>query len=183
MNKLITGLLALSPFLTFAEGLSLDPAHSEVTFSVRHMGLSRVKGEFESFEAHAEVEDDQLVSVHAKIDVSSIDTGNSDRDGHLLSGDFFEAEEHPSIEFKSTEIKDGKLHGHLTIKGTTKEVALDMEFLGPEVDPWGNTRYGLTLEGELDRRDYGLTWNRMTEAGGIVVGHTVTLSISVQFME
>ena len=163
-----------------AETLEVDKAHSEVHFSVSHMVVSTTKGEFNEFDAEVMVEGDDLSSVKATIPVSSIDTDNQKRDDHLKSDDFFNAETHPNITFESTEIKGGKLIGNLTILDTTKEVALDLEFLGPVKGPWGKTRYGLNLSGEIDRTEYGLTWNKVMEAGGLVVGDTVSISISVE---
>jgi len=174
-------LSALSPFSLFAaESLEVDYAHSEVHFSVSHMVVTKTKGEFNEFKAEVMVEGDNLTSVTATIPVSSIDTDNEKRDGHLKSADFFNAEKYPNITFESTEVKDGKLVGNLTILETTKEVELDLEFLGPVVGPWGKTRYGLNLSGEIDRTEFGLTWNKALEAGGVVVGDEVTISISVE---
>lgn len=175
--------LALFPFFISAEEMKIDKDHSEVQFSVSHMVIARTKGQFTEFNATVVVEEDQLVSVKAEIPVSSIDTGNKKRDEHLRSDDFFDAEQHPAITFESTESKEGKMHGNLTIKGITKDVALDLEFLGPVVDPWGNTRYGLNLSGEIDRTEFGLTWNAAMETGGVVVGDTVRLAISVEVMK
>ena len=144
------------------------------------MVVATVKGQFQEFSADVMVEGDELSSVTASIPVSSIDTDNEKRDGHLKSGDFFSLEKYPNITFESTEVKDGKLVGNLTIMDTTKEVELDLEFLGPVVGPWGKTRYGLNLEGEIDRTEFGLTWNKALEAGGVVVGDTVKIAISVE---
>jgi polyisoprenoid-binding protein YceI len=175
----ILSLFAL-PFLTAAETLEVDKAHSEVHFSVRHMVVATVKGQFQDFDAEVMIDGDKLTSVTATIPVSSIDTDNEKRDEHLKSGDFFDLDAYPNITFESTGIKDGKLVGNLTIMETTKEVELDLEFLGPVVGPWGKTRYGLNLEGEIDRTEFGLTWNKALEAGGVVVGDMVALSISVE---
>ncbi|MEX2608027.1 MAG: YceI family protein [Kiritimatiellia bacterium] len=175
--------LALLPFLVSAEELKVDKDHSEIQFSVSHMVISKTKGEFTEFDATVVVEEDKLVSVKAEIPVSSIDTGNKKRDEHLRGADFFDVEEYPNITFESTKIEDGKLHGNLTILDITKEVALDLEFLGPVVDPWGNTRYGLNLSGEIDRGEFGLSWNKALEAGGVLVGDTVSISISVELMK
>lgn len=163
-----------------AETLNVDKTHSEVHFSVSHMVVSKTKGEFNDFEAVVKVEDDKLVSVEATIPVDSIDTDNEKRDAHLKNSDFFDVVKYPNITFTSTAVKDGKLVGNLTILDTTKEVELDLEFLGPVKGPWGKTRYGLNLSGKIDRTEYGLTWNKALEAGGVVVGDIVSLSISVE---
>ncbi len=175
--------LALLPFVVSAEEMKIDKDHSEVQFSVSHMVISKTKGEFTEFDAAVVVENDELVSVKAEIPVSSIDTGNKKRDEHLRSADFFNVDEYPNMTFESTRIEDGKLHGKLTIMETTKEVALDLEFLGPVKDPWGNTRYGLNLSGEIDRTEFGLTWNAAMETGGVVVGETVSMTISIEVMK
>lgn len=169
--------------LVSAESLEVDTAHSEVHFSVSHMVVSKTKGEFTEFTADVQVDGDALTSVSATIPVKSIDTGNQKRDDHLRSADFFDVEKYPNITFESTEVKDGKLVGNLTILETTKEVELDLEFLGPVKGPWGKTRYGLNLTGEIDRTEFGLTWNKALEAGGVVVGDMVSLSISVELMK
>ncbi len=178
MKKLC--LLMVFPGILMAEMLEVDKSHSEVQFSVSHMVVSKTKGEFTDFEANVDVVDDKLVSVKATIPVSSIDTDNEKRDDHLKSGDFFNVEKYPNITFESTEVKDGKLHGKLTILETTKDVVLDLDFLGPVKNPWGKMVYGLNLEGEIDRNDFGLTWNKALETGGVVVGDVVKISISVE---
>lgn len=175
--------LSLLPFLVSAEEMKIDKAHSEIQFSVSHMVISKTKGEFTEFDATVVVKNDQLVSVNAEIPVSSIDTGNKKRDEHLRNADFFNVDDYPTIRFESTKIEDGKLHGTLTIMDTTKEVAMDLEFLGPVKDPWGNTRYGLNLSGEINRTEFGLTWNKAMEAGGVVVGETVSMTISIEVMK
>lgn len=169
--------------LNAAESLEVDKAHSEVHFSVSHMVVTKTKGEFNEFDAVVKVEGDDLVSVSATIPVASIDTDNEKRDEHLRSADFFNVEKYPNMRFESTEVKDGKLIGNLTILDTTEEVELDLEFLGPVTGPWGKTRYGLNLTGEIDRTDFGLTWNKALETGGVVVGDKVSLSISVELMK
>jgi polyisoprenoid-binding protein YceI len=182
MNIFKTAVLAVlfTLGLNAAESLDVDKAHSEVHFSVSHMVVTKTKGEFNEFDAKVMVEGDDLVSVSATIPVASIDTDNEKRDEHLRSADFFNVEKFPNMTFESTEIKDGKLIGNLTILETSKEVELDLEFLGPVTGPWGKTRYGLNLNGEIDRTDFGLTWNKALETGGVVVGDKVSLSISVE---
>lgn len=172
--------LALIPFLASAEVLEVDKSHSEVQFAVSHMVVSTTKGEFTEFDAEVTVENDKLVSVKATIPVSSIDTDNKKRDDHLKSGDFFNAEKYPNITFESTAVKGDKLVGNLTILDTTKEVELDLTFLGPVKNPWGKTVYGLNLEGEIDRTEFGLSWNKALEAGGVLVGDEVKITVSVE---
>lgn len=180
-NSIIFALsLFLLPAAYAAEALEVDSAHSEVSFSVKHMVVATVKGQFQEFDAEVMIDGEELSSVKATIPVSSIDTDNQKRDDHLKSGDFFNLDAYPNITFESTKIEEGKLIGNLTIMETTKEVELDLEFLGPVVGPWGKTRYGLNLEGEIDRTEFGLTWNKALEAGGVVVGDTVKIAISVE---
>ena len=167
---------------------TLDKAHSEVGFSVRHMMISNVRGHFNEFAAAVTAEDNDLTSanVSVTIDPTSIDTRNSDRDNHLRSADFFKVEEHPKITFESTRLvqngdSEYALEGNLSILGTTKQVTLDCEIQGPAKDPWGNEKIGVVATGKINRADFGLTWNAALEAGGVLVGDTVKLDIEMQF--
>jgi polyisoprenoid-binding protein YceI len=168
----------------------IDPAHTSIGFSVRHMMIAKVRGTFGAYDAKALLDADDLTKskVEATIDVSSIDTGEADRDAHLCSPDFFDAENHPTIRFTSTAIEAAgagryRMTGDLTIKGTTRPVTLDVEATGPAKDPWGNTRFGFSLAGEIDREDFGLTWNQALETGGVLVGKKVKLEAEVQVLE
>ncbi|WFB35021.1 YceI family protein [Kiritimatiellota bacterium B12222] len=175
--------VAAAAFHLSAKELDVDKSHSEIQFTVSHMVVSKTKGQFKEFEAKVDVTDGKLVSVNATIPVSSLDTDNEKRDSHLKSPDFFNEAEYPNITFVSTKVEAGKLHGKLTILDVTKDVVLDLEFLGPVTSPWGKTVYGLNLDGEIDRTEFGLTWNKALEAGGVVVGDMVHLSISVELTE
>jgi len=179
-SKLLSIVLMAMSFSLFAEKLAVDKSHSEVQFSVSHMVVSKTKGEFSEFDATVVVKDDKLMSVKATIPVESIDTDNKKRDDHLKSADFFNVKKYPTITFESTKVEDGKLTGNLTIMDTTKEVVLDLKFLGPVKNPWGKLVYGLNLDGEIDRKDFGLTWNKTLETGGLLVGETVKITISVE---
>lgn len=168
----------------------LDPAHSSIGFSVRHMMIAKVRGQFPKYEAKAQLNPDDLASssVEATIDVASIDTGVADRDAHLRSGDFFDAEKHPTITFRSTAVEAAgegryRLTGELTICETTKPVTLEVEATGPAKDPWGNTRLGFSLHGTLNREEFGLTWNQALEAGGFLVGKDVKIECEIQVIE
>lgn len=174
---------------TVAEALSwsIDPAHSEVTFSVRHLGISRVTGAFQEFDASLEVDPADLntLQTNATVQISSIDTRNEDRDEHLRSPDFFDAENYPEMTFASTGISNINgstftIEGDLTIKDVTKPVAFDAEFLGTAQGPMGDERAAFTATTVIDRTEYGLQWNRLTEAGGVVVGHDVTINLDIQ---
>ena len=168
---------------------SIDPAHTQIEFSVKHMMFTTVRGQFSDFEGSVELDTDNPAesSVSVTIDAASIDTGVSDRDAHLKSGDFFDVENHPEITFRSTRvegpIEEGgsfEIVGDLTIHGVTREVTLEATFEGTGTDPWGGTRAGFAAETAIDRRDFGLTWNQALETGGVLVGQEVTISLQVQ---
>jgi len=169
---------------------SIDTAHSEIGFKVKHMMFTNVSGNFEKFDASIETEGDDFTT--AKFDFSgeidSVNTGNADRDNHLRSADFFDAGQFPKLTFKSTSFEkidegDYKLTGDLTLHGVTKTVKLDVEFGGLAKDPWGNTKTGLSATGKINRKDWGLNWNSALETGGVLVGEEVKLNIELQFIQ
>lgn len=164
---------------------AVDPAHSEVGFKVKHMMISTVKGHFDNFEVdvESETEDFKDAEINVKIDTASINTKNSDRDAHLKSPDFFNAEEFPHLTFRSTSYDGSKLVGELSIKDITKEIVLNVEFNGMADDPYGNTKAGFEISGEINRKDFGLSWNAVTEAGNIVVSDSVKLVIDAQLVK
>lgn len=165
----------------------LDPMHSEVQFKVKHLVISTVTGSFKTFEGELSTESDDFegADVSFSLDVNSIDTNQEARDGHLKSGEFFDAETYPKISFKSTSFtKDGddyKLTGDLTIKDVTKSVTLDVEHGGVAGDFYGNTKAGFEVTGKINRKDFGLVWDGVTEAGSVVLGSDIKLIINVQF--
>ena len=169
----------------------LDPVHSQIQFKVKHLMITTVTGNFDKFQASVETEDDDFIKAKISFtaDIDSISTGVADRDAHLKSADFFDAANHPQLKFVSTKVenvdKDGsyELYGDLTIRGITKNVKLDVEFGGVIKDPYGNTKAGFTINGKISRKDFGLQWNAVTEAGGIVVSDEVRLSCDLQFIE
>ncbi|MDA8032652.1 MAG: YceI family protein [Actinomycetota bacterium] len=163
----------------------LDKAHSIVGFVVRHLMVSKVRGQFNDFDGEIVVGEtlaDSKVSV--TIQVASIDTREEQRDGHLKSGDFFELETYPTITFVSTAVRpaggDWKVDGNLTIKGSTRPVTLDVEFLGATGDPWGGKRIGFSARTEIDRDDYGMNFNAAVEGGGLVVGKRITIELEAE---
>ncbi|GAA0956769.1 YceI family protein [Frigoribacterium faeni] len=166
---------------------NLDPTHSEVSFSVRHLAISKVKGSFESFDASLVTAEDHTASkVTASIDVASVNTNQKDRDGHLQSGDFFLAGEHPKMTFVSTSIEEKGddaflVHGDLTLRGVTKPVTLKSEFGGLVVDGYGQTKLGFSATTKIDRTEFGVTWNAALEAGGFTLGNDVTVTLEIQF--
>ncbi len=167
---------------------NIDPTHSEVTFKVKHLMISTVTGRFKVFEGKAESEDDEfknIQNIEFKADVKSIDTNNDQRDEHLRSADFFAAEEHADMIFKAEkfDVTSEKLQGELTIRNTTRPVTLDVELGGVVVDPYGQTKAGLAVSGKISRKEFGLTWDAVTEAGSVVVSDQVKLNVEVQFVK
>lgn len=166
----------------------IDPTHSSVGFSVRHLMISKVKGTFETFDATFVTGENPLDSkVTATAQVASINTNEENRDQHLRTNDFFEAEKYPTITFVSTGIKekdaaDGEyiITGDLTIKGVTKSVDFDFEFGGFATDPYGNYKAAASAEAEINREDFGLTWNAALETGGVLVGEKVKITLDIQ---
>jgi polyisoprenoid-binding protein YceI len=166
----------------------LDPTHSELTFKVKHLMISNVKGEFKSFSGAINQEDFAKGKVSVSVETASVDTNNADRDTHLKSGDFFDAEKHPAMTFESSrfdKVSDDayKLTGALTIKGVSKEVKLDVEFGGTNKDPWGNEKAGFSFSGKINRKDWGLNWNAALETGGVLVSDEVRIDGEVQFVK
>ncbi|MAN87955.1 MAG: hypothetical protein CL555_14340 [Algoriphagus sp.] len=167
---------------------TIDPTHSEVSFKVKHLVISTVTGYFKKFEASAESNSDDFdgAKVNFSAEIDSIDTNQSDRDNHLKSADFFDAANHPKLSFEGTVQKNGgdyKLVGDLTMRGTTKTVELDVDFGGVAGDPYGQTKAGFEIEGKVNRKDFGLTWSAVTEAGNVVVSDQVRLLLSVQLVK
>ena len=166
----------------------IDPMHSEVQFKVKHLVISTVTGFFKSFEGSLESENDDFedAEIDFSLDIDSIDTNQSQRDEHLKSPDFFDAAQHPKISFKSTSFKktgddEYKLAGDLTIKGITKPVILNAEYGGSTNDFYGNTKAGFEVTGKINRKDFGLVYDGVTEAGSVVLGEDIKLLINVQF--
>jgi len=169
---------------------NLDPAHSQVEFRVKHMMITTVRGQFGKVEGRIELDDENPSesSVSVTIDASSIDTRNQDRDTHLRSADFLGAEEHGTIEFRSTRVEGEwkepgdvfKVHGDLTIRGVSKPVVLDAIYEGEGRDPWGGDRISFTADTRIDRKDFGLKWNQALETGGVLVGEEVKIHIEAQ---
>jgi polyisoprenoid-binding protein YceI len=168
---------------------SIDPAHSQVEFGVKHMMFTTVRGQFSDFEGTIafDPEDPSASAVEVNIEAASIDTGVEDRDNHLRSGDFFDVEQFPTISFRSTSVTGPiteagsfTIKGELTIRGEQRTVELEGTFDGTGTDPWGGTRAGFSASAKIDRRDFGLTWNQALETGGVLVGHEVSISLQVQ---
>lgn len=169
---------------------AIDPTHTEVQFKVKHLVISTVTGFFKKFSGSVESdgEDFDGANVDFSLDVHSIDTNQPDRDGHLKSSDFFAADQYPAISFKNGKLKKisgnkYKLSGSLTIRETTKALDLDVEFGGTMKDPWNNMKAGFEINGKINRKDFGLNWSALTEAGGMVVGEDVKIHINVELVK
>jgi len=167
---------------------SIDPTHSEIGFTVKHLMISNVRGNFTNFEATIDGEDFINSPIKVKIDAASISTHNTDRDNHLKSADFFDVENHPSISFEGnscskSDSENYKLKGMLTIKGISKEVVLDVEYGGTNKDPWGNEKSAFAITGKINRKDWGLNWNAALETGGVLVGEDIKINAEVQFVK
>ena len=164
---------------------TIDAAHSSIEAVAKHLVVSKVRGRFTRFDGHI-VMADQLENstVEVSIDAASIDTNDEGRDGHLRSEDFLDVENHPSLTFRSSSVKrtgdDYVVPGELTIRGITRPVELDVEYLGLIVDPWGNEKAGFTATTVLDREEFGITWNAALESGGVLVGKTLKVEIDLQ---
>lgn len=172
---------------------NLDPAHSQVEFSVKHMMFTTVRGRFADVQGTVTLDSDspEESAVEVSIDVASLDTRVADRDAHLRSGDFFDVENHPTMAFRSRRVEGPaatpeasfRVVGDLTIRGVTREVILEARFEGTGTDPWGGTRAGFSARTTIDRRDFGLTWNQALETGGVLVGHEVKIDLQIQAVQ
>ena len=178
-------LAVLSPAVR-AETYEIDASHSQVGFRIKHL-VGKVPGRFTGFSGTIEFTPGKPESwkVVAKIDPATINTDNEKRDGHLKSPDFFDVAKYPEMSFKSTKVTDAKgetakLHGELTMHGVTKPVVLDLELGGTTKDPWGNTRAGFTATGKVKRKDFGIVWNKTLDAGGLMLGEEVSVSLDIE---
>jgi len=176
----------MSDLSTLATGTwTIDPSHSTVGFVARHLMVAKVRGHFTEFAGTITIADDRLQSaVEATVQIASIQTNDSGRDGHLLSPDFLDAAQFPTMALRSTGISVSRdhyvLHTDLTIKGVTKSVDFALEFDGVATDPWGNTKAGFTAEAEVNRKQWGLEWNVALEAGGVLVGDKVKIVLEIE---
>jgi polyisoprenoid-binding protein YceI len=168
---------------------SIDPVHSRVGFAVRHLGIATVRGHFGSFEGSFEIGDElESAKVFGSVEAASVDTQEQQRDDHLRSADFFDAERFPRIEFESKEIRrldedSFEIAGDLTMHGVTREISLSAEILGTESDPWGNERVGVEARGELNRKDYGMTFNQVLGSGNVLVSDKVKLVLEASVVK
>jgi len=164
---------------------NVDPAHSKVGFAVKHMGIATVRGEFTEFEGTLEIGQDlSTARAHGTVKVESVDTNEPQRDTHLRSADFFDAEQYPELQFESTRIEalddeEFRITGNLTVHGVTNEVVLHADMQGTDTDPWGNERVGLEITGQLSRGDYGMTFNQALGSGNMLVSDKVKLALDI----
>lgn len=172
---------------THLQTFTIDPSHSRMGFTVRHMGFSKVRGSFETFEGSVRLSSGDLSTLEASavLQAASITTNEPKRDAHLRSGDFFDADNHPTVTFRSTGVKhiNGSrftLAGELTMRGVTKAVELHGEYLGEGQDPWGGTRVAFEARTEVNRKEFGLNWNAILETGGVLVSEMVEIHLEVQ---
>ena len=163
---------------------NVDASHSEVGFTGRHLMVSKVRGQFKDFAAVVTVAQPfEQSTVEATVQMASVDTNSADRDAHVKSADFFDVENNPTMTFKSNKITDNTLEGLLTIKGVSKQVSFDLDFGGISADPWGGTRAGFEATTEINRKDFGLTWNVALEGGGVLVGEKIKIALDVELIQ
>lgn len=174
----------MTVFNTLAPGnYTVDPTHTEIGFTARHMMVAKVRGTFHEFTADVVVGEtlaDTVVT--AEVQMNSVDTRNEDRDNHLRTSDFFDVENHPTMTFRSTEITESSMTGDLTIKGNTRPVTFDLDFAGVSPDPWGGTRAGFEATTEVNRKDWDLSWNVAVEGGGVLVSEKIKLHLDVELV-
>lgn len=168
----------------------IDPTHSEIQFKVKHLMISNVTGQFNKFEGTVETdgEDFTTSAIHFSADIKSINTNNEQRDAHLHSGDFFDTENYPKLVFTGSKMEriddeNYKLNGMLSMRGVSKAISLNVELGGIAKDPWGNTRAGFSISGKINRKDWGISFGMLTDAGGVGLGEEVKLIASVQFIK
>jgi len=164
---------------------AVDPTHSEISFKVKHMMISTVRGFFKDFDAQIKASEENLSDAEFSFSAStaSVNTNNEDRDNHLKSDDFFNSEKYPKMTFESTSFDGETIKGNLTIRDVTKEITLNADISGIAVDPYGQTKVGMEISGEINRKDFGLTWSAVTEAGNVVVSDKVKLAVDIQFVK
>ena len=183
----IAAVLFLSPFAHAADTYKIDPAHTSIGFSVRHLGLSNVKGQFKEFAGVIVLDDGKITEANGTIQTKSVDTGVQQRDNHLRTADFFDATNYPTITFKTkrVEMTGGQiiLVADFTMRGVTKELRLPANLAGPAKDPWGNLRVGLGAKTKLNRMDYGIKYHQALETGVLAVGEEVELEINAEAIQ
>ena len=168
----------------------IDPSHSHITFTVRHMMISKVRGRFEAFSGSVNFDEANPANttVNIEVDLTSVNTRDEKRDGHLKSPDFFDVEKYPTMTFVITRVEqidahNGRLYGSLTIKGISKEIVLDVEYAGTAKSPWGSVSAGFSARGAVNRKEWGLNWNQALETGGVLVGDKINIEIELELVK
>jgi polyisoprenoid-binding protein YceI len=168
----------------------LDPMHSELQFKIKHLMISNVSGAFKNFHAEVETEEEDFSTAEINLvaEMDSISTNNEQRDAHLRTSDFFEVEKYPELKFKSTKIEKAgsdifALHGELTLKGVTKPAKLNVEFNGTTKDPWGGERAGFVVTGKINRADWGVSFNKALETGGVMLGDEIKINSEIELVK
>lgn len=188
-TKLLLAVFLLSGSVLFGQSVwTLDKAHTEIQFNVNHLVISEVSGKFKEFDGSVRSKSDDFDGSEIEFNamVASINTDNEQRDGHLKSDDFFNAEKYPELKFKGNLVKNGSgyvLKGEMTIRDVTKPIAFDVDYNGTVTDPWGNVKSGFKIKGTIDRFDYGLKWNTLMEAGGAVVDNEINIVCNVELQK
>lgn len=189
MVQWVVGALAVGGLAASAADYQVDPVHSTVGFSIRHLGISEVRGAFTNFTGKIAYDPAKPEEFKASgtVEVASLNTGNDKRDGHLRSPDFFDAAKLPEIKFETTGIKkmddEWVVTGQFTMHGVTKEIKLRGELSGPVQDPWGKQRIGLSATTKLNRLDYGIVWNKTLDKGGVMIGEEVKISLNIEAVQ
>lgn len=180
-------MMMLNASLAWSAHYEIDASHSTIGFAIKHMVVSKTRGKFEKFSGSFDFDKDKPASwkTQSTVDVASVNTSDKKRDDHLRSPDFFDAQKYPTMTFKSLKVTDvkgssAKLHGDLTIHGVTKPVVFDLEIGGLVTDPWGNKRAGFSAKTKIARKDFGLTWNKVLDTGGLAVGDEVEIELEVE---
>ena len=186
MKKLLGAFFAVAMLMSFAQAKEfvIDSTHSNISFSIKHMMISNVRGNFNTYTTMVDFDADKKVftKLSASIDASSVDTNMPKRDEHLRSDEFFDVAQFKTIDFVMDSMKDGKVYGKITIHGVTKDIVLNATIHGVVKDPQGKQRAGLTLEGKINRKDFGLTWSKVLEGGGLMVDDTVNLIVDMEIV-
>lgn len=190
LSLALAAVLGAASLPVAAESWNIDGSHSSVGFSVRHMMVTNVRGTFDKFTAKVDGSptDPAAAKISATIEVASVDTRDAKRDEHLRAADFFDAAKFPQMTFASTKVEktsatSAKVTGNLTLRGVTKPVVLDVEYTSPLKNPWGRTVVGATATGKINRKDFGVSWSRSLDGGGVVVGDEVTIQLDLQFVK
>ena len=190
LPTVLTAAVALAPMTVLADSYEIDTAHSTVSFQVRHLGISKVRGWFTGFGGSLDFDPANLgaTKIQGTIDAASVDTRNEERDEHLRGKDFFWVEKHPTFSFEASKVEAGSddtvtVTGNLTMRGVTKPITFDAEYLGSTVDPWGKHKAGFSASTTINRKDWGIVWNKFLDAGGLTVGDKIKIELEIEALK